>query len=736
MSLLEGLNSKQKEAVLCTEGPLLILAGAGSGKTRALTHRIAYLIKEKGVDPWRILAITFTNKAAREMRERVDLLVGEGAEDIWVSTFHSACVRILRNDIEKLGYNRYFTIYDTDDQKALIKECLKELNYNEKNFPVSGVLGEISRQKDELINPAEYEKRNQGDYRGEKYAKIYKLYQKKLESNNALDFDDIILKTVELFKFHPDVLEYYQNKFQYILVDEYQDTNTAQYKLVSLLAAAHNNICVVGDDDQSIYGWRGANIRNILDFEKDFKNARVVKLEQNYRSTKVILEAANSVIKNNYGRKQKNLWTENEQGDLIELKCCMDEHDEAEYVVREIDKQAKEGRAYKDFAVLYRTNAQSRVLEEHLVRYSIPYRLFGSIRFYERKEIKDILAYLRVILNPNDDLSLKRIINVPKRGIGATTISKVEEFAAANHMNLYEVIRDRETVSMFGRAAAKLKEFADLIGTLQAEAVQSKSICELMEELLIRTGYLKELEDENTEEARDRIQNIREFVSKAADYDKNAEEISLAGFLEEVALVADIDNYNEGDNAVVLMTLHSAKGLEFPFVFITGLEEGLFPSYMSIQSGREDSIEEERRLYYVGITRAKKKLYLTYANARSFRGERVYYRVSRFIEELPKELIKQEEVKKSSDSLPEMRVKNAIWQQHKAYEAALKKEIPAPQNISLDFKEGDLVKHFKFGIGTVEKISHAGADYEVTVTFPKYGQKKLMAGLANLKAVH
>lgn len=736
MSLLEGLNPKQKEAVLCTEGPLLILAGAGSGKTRVLTHRIAYLIKEIGVEPWRILAITFTNKAANEMHERVDKLVGEGSEDIWVSTFHSTCARILRQDIERLGYSRYFTIYDAEDQKTLIRECIKELNYNEKNYPVGSTLGEISNQKNELISPLEYEKINRGDFRKEKYSNIYKLYQKKLESNNALDFDDLIFKTVELFTYNPDLLEYYQNKFQYILVDEYQDTNTAQYKLVNLLASAHGNICVVGDDDQSIYGWRGANIRNILDFEKDFKNAKVIKLEQNYRSTKVILEAANHVIKNNYGRKAKRLWTENEQGNLIELNETFDEHAEAEFVAREIIKQIEdEGREYKDFAILYRTNAQSRVLEEHFVKHNIAYRLFGGIRFYERKEIKDLLAYLRIIQNPCDDLSLKRIINVPRRGIGAVTINKVEEFAAANNMNFYDVIRDNETVSVFGRAATKLKDFADLIGALQIQA-SIGSVTELIEELLKRTGYLEELENENTEESKDRIENIKELISKAADYDnKEGEEASLEGFLEDVSLVAEVDNYNEGDNAVVLMTLHSAKGLEFPFVFITGLEEGIFPSYMSIVSEREDSIEEERRLCYVGITRAREKLYLSYAKSRTLRGQTQYNRASRFIKELPKELINLGKANKSSDPLAGIRQRNRILNNYTPYESALKNKIPAPKNITLDYKEGDLVKHFKFGVGTVEKISHAGADYEVTVNFPKFGQKKLMAGFANLKVV-
>lgn len=736
MNLIEGLNPKQKEAVLYTEGPLLILAGAGSGKTRVLTHRIAYLIQEKEVDPWKIIAITFTNKAAKEMRERVDNLVGQGSEDIWVSTFHSACVRILRKNIEKLGYSRYFTIYDTSDQKSLLRECLKELNYNEKNYPINYVLGEISNQKNELITSLEYEKRNLGDYRKEKIAHIYKLYQKKLERNNALDFDDIIFKTVELFIYHPDVLEYYQNRFEYIMVDEYQDTNTSQYKLVSLLASLHGNLCVVGDDDQSIYGWRGANIRNILDFEKDFKNAKVIKLEQNYRSTKVILEAANSVIQHNYGRKQKTLWTQNEEGHLIEVRVTDSEQGEADFVSREIIKQIEEeGREYNDFAVLYRTNAQSRVLEEHFIKHTIPYRLLGAVRFYERKEIKDILGYLRVIQNTSDDLSIKRIINVPKRGIGSVTINKVEDFAAANDMGFYDVIRSRETVLQFGRVASKLKDFADLIGTLQVQS-EIGSVTELIETLLDRSSYLKDLENENSEEANERIQNIKELVSKAADYDQNVEEPSLQGFLEEVALVTDIDNYNAGNNAVVLMTLHSAKGLEFPYVFITGLEEGIFPSYMSIMSEKEDSIEEERRLCYVGITRARQKLYLCYAKKRMVRGLTQYNRTSRFINELPKELIHiPEKAKKESDPLAGIRSKNRILHHYKPYQDELKKKIPVPKDITLDYQQGDLVNHFKFGIGTVESISYGGADYEVTVTFPKYGQKKLMAGLAKLKPV-
>ncbi|NLK21158.1 MAG: DNA helicase PcrA [Epulopiscium sp.] len=737
MNLIEGLNHKQKEAVLQTKGPLLILAGAGSGKTRVLTHRIAYLIQEEDVLPWKILAITFTNKAAKEMRERVDTLVGQGSDEIWVSTFHSACVRILRRDIEKIGYNRYFTIYDTADQKTLIRECLKELNYNEKNFPVGSILGEISSQKNELITAKEYDKQSRGDYRREKISHIYKLYQKKLESNNALDFDDIIFKTVELFTYHPDVLDYYQNRFEYIMVDEYQDTNTAQYKLVKSLASKHGNLCVVGDDDQSIYGWRGANIRNILDFEKDFKDAKVIKLEQNYRSTKIILDAANAVIKNNYGRKQKALWTENEQGNPIEIRQTDNEHKEADFVASEIVKQIEEeAREYNDFAILYRTNAQSRVLEEHLIKHSIPYRLLGGIRFYERKEIKDILGYLRSIQNTDDDLSLKRIINVPKRGIGDTTIGKVEDYVLANDINFFNVIRDRELVSQFGRAATKLKSFADLMGGFQVQA-QIGTVMELIETILDRTGYLKELENENTEESNERIQNIKELISKAADYDENAEEPSLGGFLEEVSLVADIDNYNEENNAVVLMTLHSAKGLEFPYVFITGLEEGVFPSYMSIVSEKEDAVEEERRLCYVGITRAKEKLYLCHAKSRMLRGLTQYNRLSRFVGELPKELIKMgNSPKRSADPLAGIRARNKVLENYKPYGgASLNETSAAPKKISLDYECGDIVKHIKFGVGTVEDITYAGADYEVTVTFPKFGQKKLMAGLAKLKAV-
>ncbi|WP_058486569.1 DNA helicase PcrA [Defluviitalea phaphyphila] len=736
MNLIEGLNPKQKEAVLQTKGPVLILAGAGSGKTRVLTHRIAYLIEKENVLPWKILAITFTNKAAKEMRERVNALVGEMAEEIWVSTFHSACVRILRKDIDKLGYNRSFTIYDTADQKNIIKECLKELNYNEKNYPINNVLGTISNQKNELIGPEEFYKNSKGDFRKEKLANIYEMYQKKLESNNALDFDDIIFKTVELFLYHPDILEYYQNRFEYIMVDEYQDTNTAQYKLISLLASKHQNLCVVGDDDQSIYGWRGANIRNILDFEKDFKNAKIIKLEQNYRSTKIILEAANSVIKNNFGRKSKSLWTENQNGSLIEIIEADNENKEADLVASEIINQIEDGREYKDFAILYRTNAQSRVLEEHFIKHSIPYRLLGGVRFYERKEIKDLLAYLRVIQNPSDDLSLKRIINVPKRGIGNTTVSKVEEYVLSSGMSFFDIIREQEIVSQFGRAVSKLKKFSDLIGGLQVQS-EISSVEELIEELLSKTGYLKELEKENTEEAKERIQNIKELISKASEYDKNAEEPSLQGFLEEVSLVADIDNYDETNNAVTLMTLHSAKGLEFPYVFITGLEEGIFPSYMSIVSEKEDAIEEERRLCYVGITRAKEKLYLCYAKSRTIRGTTQYNRQSRFIEEIPKELINiKNKEKKSSDLLAGIRNKNRILQSYKPYQGALSsKENLGSKNISLEYQCGDLVKHLKFGIGTVEDIRYAGADYEVTVLFPKYGKKKLMAGLAKLKVV-
>ncbi len=638
MELLNGLNKEQKEAVLHNEGPLLILAGAGSGKTRVLTHRIAHLIKEQGVYPSSILAITFTNKAAREMRERIDSLIGDLSNDMWVGTFHSICIRILRRDIEKLGYDRSFVIYDTTDQQVVIKECLKELNLSDKNFPPKSVLETIGKQKDELIDANYFEKLYASDFRMGKIAKVYKLYEKKLKSNNALDFDDIIMNTIKLFKQCPEVLEYYQRRFRYVLVDEYQDTNTAQYTLVRQLSEAHQNLCVVGDDDQSIYGWRGANIRNILDFEKDFKSCKTIKLEQNYRSTQNILDAANFVISNNTGRKCKSLWTENKGGSKIVVCENDNEHEEAMYTAREIQRLInEENRKFKDFAVLYRINAQSRVLEEMFMREGLPYKIVGGLKFYDRKEIKDIIAYLRLIQNPADNVSLKRIINVPKRGIGDTTVEYAENIAIENGLSIFTIISDAQEYSDLRRAAQKLDTFAKMILKLRTMK-ETMSIAELLDMVINDTGILKEYEVENTVEAQSRVENIKELKSVALEFEKQNELNSLEEFLANISLVSDLDNLEEEQDYVVLMTIHSAKGLEFPVVFIPGMEEGVFPGYRAITEGPEQ-LEEERRLCYVGITRAREKLYLSNARFRTLFGNSSYNRPSRFISEIPDNLI-------------------------------------------------------------------------------------------------
>jgi DNA helicase-2/ATP-dependent DNA helicase PcrA len=638
MDLLDGLNKEQKEAVLHNEGPLLILAGAGSGKTRVLTHRIAYLIKQQGIFPSSILAITFTNKAAREMRERIDGLIGELSNDMWVGTFHSICIRILRRDIEKLGYDRSFVIYDTNDQQIVIKECLKELNINDKNFPPKSVLETIGKQKDELIDASHFENLYASDFRLGKIAKIYKLYEKKLKNNNALDFDDIIMNTIKLFEKYPEVLEFYQRKFRYILVDEYQDTNTAQYTLVRKLSEAHKNLCVVGDDDQSIYGWRGANIRNILDFEKDFKGCRTIKLEQNYRSTQNILDAANQVISNNTGRKCKSLWTENKGGSKIVLCENENEHEEALYTAREIQRIInEEDRKYKDFAVLYRINAQSRVLEEMFMREGIPYKIIGGQKFYDRKEIKDIIAYLRLIQNPADNVSLKRVINVPKRGIGDTTVQAAEDIAVESGISLFSVISNQEECPTLRRAAQKLDNFSVMIRKF-ITMKENMSISDLLDIVIDDTGILREYEAEDTVEAQSRIENIKELKSVAVEFEKQNEENNLEEFLANISLVSDIDNLEEEQDYVVLMTMHSAKGLEFPVVFIPGMEEGVFPGYRAMTEGPEQ-LEEERRLCYVGITRAREKLYLSNARFRTLFGNSSYNKPSRFLSEIPENLV-------------------------------------------------------------------------------------------------
>ena len=643
MSKYDTLNPMQREAVFHTEGPLLVLAGAGSGKTRVLTHRIAYLIEEKRVAPWNIMAITFTNKAAAEMRERVDKIVGEGAEAIWVSTFHSSCVRILRRFIDRLGYDTNFTIYDGDDQKTLMKQVLKKMQADPKQFKERAVLSRISAAKNDRITADEFEQQAGADFREKKIAQIYREYQKELKKNNALDFDDLLVKTVELFEANADVLEYYQDKFRYIMVDEYQDTNLVQFKLVDLLAKKYRNICVVGDDDQSIYKFRGANIENILSFEKAFPGARVIKLEQNYRSTQSILNAANEVIRHNRGRKDKTLWTANDEGPKVRFRQYDTAYEEADAIIRDIEREKEEKNAeYSDFAVLYRTNAQSRLLEEKCIYYSIPYRLVGGVNFYQRKEIKDILCYLKTIANGRDDLAVQRVINVPKRGIGATSIGKVTIYASANGMSFYDALLRVRGVPTIGKAADKIEKFTEQIENFRSR-LSALSIPELIEAILEETGYKKDLEVEGEIEGETRLQNVEELVNKATGYMSTAEEPTLDGFLEEVALVADVDSLDESENRIVLMTLHGAKGLEFPYVYLSGMEDGLFPSSMSIFSDDKDAIEEERRLCYVGITRAEKELTLTAARQRMVNGETRFAKVSRFIEEIPPQLLDEEE---------------------------------------------------------------------------------------------
>ena len=640
MSIYDTLNPMQKEAVLHTEGPLLILAGAGSGKTRVLTHRIAYLIEEKEVNPWNILAITFTNKAAGEMRERVDSLVGFGAESIWVSTFHSTCVRILRRYIEHLGYTTSFSIYDSDDQKTLMKQVFKTLDIDTKQYKERSVLGIISSAKDKLISPEEFLLNAGQDFRQKKVGEIYREYQNQLKKNNALDFDDLIVKTVELFQNDSQILDYYQERFRYIMVDEYQDTNTAQFKLISLLASKYGNLCVVGDDDQSIYRFRGADIENILSFEQTFPGARVIKLEQNYRSTQNILDAANGVIRHNRGRKEKSLWTANGTGDEILFKQFDDARDEADYIARQIRDSEF---SYQDQAVLYRTNAQSRLLEERCIFYNVPYRLVGGVNFYQRKEIKDILAYLKTVANGVDDLSVLRIINVPKRGIGATSMGRVTMFASEHGMSLYSALREARMVPGLGKAVEKIGRFISQMECFRAMAQSEEySIQDLIEAILEETGYEEELKAEGEIEAETRMENIQELINKAAAYEEDSQHPSLDEFLEQVALVADIDNVDSSEDRVTLMTLHSAKGLEFPKVYLAGMEDGLFPGMMAVSSDDPTDMEEERRLCYVGITRAKKELVITAARKRMTHGETRYCKPSRFVEEIPAELLKEE----------------------------------------------------------------------------------------------
>ena len=736
MSIYDTLNTEQREAVFHTEGPVLILAGAGSGKTRVLTHRIAYLIEEKGVNPWNIMAITFTNKAAGEMRERVDKIVGFGAERIWVSTFHSSCVRMLRRFIDRLGYDTNFTIYDADDQKTLMKDICKRLNIDTKVYKEKAILAAISSAKDELISPEEYELQNMADFSKKKVILAYKEYQKELKKNNALDFDDLIVKTVELFQSCPDVLEYFQERFRYIMVDEYQDTNTAQFKFVSLLASKYQNLCVVGDDDQSIYKFRGANIGNILGFEKVFSNAKVIRLEQNYRSTQNILNAANQVIQNNMERKRKTLWTENEEGEKLHFRQFMNAYEEAEYVVGEISKKVREGDGeYRDFAVLYRTNAQSRLFEEKLLMANIPYKLVGGVNFYARKEIKDLLAYLKTVDNAKDDLAVRRIINVPKRGIGATTLSRVQDYASERGIGFYDALREAEQIPSIGRAAVKVEPFVTFIQTLRSKQ-EFLSPSELLKDIIESTGYVEELRNEGTDEAEARIENIDELITKVVSYEEENEAPTLSGFLEEVALVADIDSVDGDDNQVLLMTLHSAKGLEFPYVYLAGMEDGIFPSYMTITADDPTEIEEERRLCYVGITRAMKELTLSCAQQRMIRGETQYNKVSRFIKEIPRELVElgREFPEKKLKEIP---MPTSYQQMKQAFKqpAFIPKQFEVKKAQGLDYVVGDTVKHIKFGAGVVTDITEGGRDYEVTVNFDKVGVKKMFASFAKLKKI-
>ena len=736
MSIYDTLNTQQQEAVFHTEGSVLILAGAGSGKTRVLTHRIAYLIEEKGVNPWNIMAITFTNKAAGEMRERVDKIVGFGSESIWVSTFHSSCVRMLRRFIDRLGFDTNFTIYDTDDQKTLMKDICKRLDIDTKIYKERSIMAAISSAKDELIGPEEYELKVMGDFSKRKIALAYKEYQKELKKNNALDFDDLIMKTVELFQACPDVLEYFQERFKYIMVDEYQDTNTAQFKFVSLLAGKYRNLCVVGDDDQSIYKFRGANIGNILGFENVFPDAKVVRLEQNYRSTQNILNAANQVIQNNMERKRKTLWTENEEGEKLHFRQFMNAYEEAEYIVGDISKKVREKDAqYRDIAILYRTNAQSRLFEEKFLMANIPYKLVGGVNFYARKEIKDLLAYLKTVDNARDDLAVRRIINVPKRGIGATTLTRVQDYAVSMGMSFYEALKEANAISTLGRAATKVEPFVTFIQTLRSKA-EYLSPSELLKDIIESTGYVKELEAEGTEEAEARIENIDELITKVVSYEEENEEPTLSGFLEEVALVADIDSVDGDDNQVLLMTLHSAKGLEFPFVYLAGMEDGMFPSYMTITSDDPTEIEEERRLCYVGITRAMKDLTLTCAQQRMIRGETQYNKVSRFIKEIPRELVElgREFQEKKPMDIP---MPTSFRQMKQAFKqpAFVPKQFEVKKADGLDYAVGDTVKHIKFGTGVVTAIVEGGRDYEVTVNFDKVGIKKMFASFAKLKKI-
>lgn len=760
--LIEGLNDRQKEAVISTEGPCLVIAGAGSGKTKVLTHKIAYLISEKYVKPWNIIAITFTNKAANEMKERIQKIIGDAANDLWMGTFHSICVKILRKYIDRIGFDHSFLIFDTSDQKTLIKECLKDLKVDDKLFTDRAVLSEISNGKNEMLEPKDYKTKYAGDFRRETIGNIYELYQQRLKENNALDFDDIINYTIKILTENPDVLEYYTEKFKYVLVDEYQDTNKAQFMLVSILASKYGNITVVGDNDQGIYSFRGADITNILNFEKDFPGTKIIKLEQNYRCTGNILKAANAVIKHNENKYEKKLWTANDEGELPSIYQSEDEYDEASYVVKQINHlKTEEYYKYSDFVVLYRMNSQSRAIEDILRREDIPYKIVGGLKFYERKEIKDIIAYLRLIYNTSDNISLKRIINEPKRGIGKTSLDNIQQISEQNGISMYEVIKNAEQFGL-NRVKANADDFINLIEELRTK--QNKlSISELIKETLNKSGYTKALELENSVEAESRIQNLEEFLTVAIEFEEEFADNTLGEFLENITLSSDIDNVEDAENSVTLMTLHSAKGLEFPTVFLVGLEEGIFPGYKSI--GEENALQEERRLFYVGITRAKEHLFLTCAKRRTIFGSTSYNAISRFVKEIPEELLngydemqkeKVEDKFENSDygwkyGNRESKVKTYTFETN-SYE--VKKQVPATAGFqyrtaesflsslnkkdSFDiskYQEGQRVYHKKFGEGTINKVEEEGEDYKIDINFDKVGHKRLMAKFAGLEII-
>ena len=768
--LIEGLNDKQKEAVLATEGPCLVIAGAGSGKTKVLTHKIAYLISEKNVKPYNILAITFTNKAASEMKQRVEGIVGDVAQEMWMGTFHSICVRILRRFIDRIGFDTSFLIFDTSDQRTVVKECLKTLNIDDKMFTDRSVLAEISNAKNEMLTPKAYQTKYAGDFRREKIGQVYELYQKRLKENNAIDFDDIINDTIEILSSNPDVLQYYTEKFHYVLVDEYQDTNKAQFTLVTILASRYGNITVVGDNDQGIYSFRGADISNILNFEKDFPGTKIIKLEQNYRCTGNILKAANAVIKHNENKYEKKLWTENEEGSIPALYQAEDEYDEANYIVQQIQHlKTEEYLKPKDFVILYRMNAQSRAMEDILRREDIPYKVVGGVKFYERKEIKDAIAYLRLIHNPSDNISLKRIINEPKRGIGKTSLDHVQQIADQTGSSMYEIIKHAEENGL-NRIKANADEFIQVIEELRLKR-QELSISELLKETLNKSGYTKALETENTVEAESRIQNLEEFLTVAIEFEEESADNSLAEFLESITLSSDVDNLEDADNSVTLMTLHSAKGLEFPVVFLVGMEEGIFPGYKSI--GEPKELEEERRLFYVGITRAKQFLHLTCAKHRTIFGSTSYNAISRFIKEIPDDLLdgnietveekfedsgyqweygktamgramnessytsggKVKTYKLDTDETPKMTATSYNYRTAESFLDSLKQKQASNSVDISQYQEGQRIYHKKFGEGIIQKMEEEGDDYKLDIQFDKSGHKRLMAKFAGLQII-